>query len=271
MAIDIFACLHGAALTKLLRSEQPVTLRMIETRPRDAWSAYLLNDAALLFIKYSTNRKQIQGGFSWRFTFGDSQLEQMSSSQHKVYLALVCGSESLSELKRGSCVCLLEPKELHEVIDTNSAAPQGMTVRWYPGKSLRVMKDGREMFKIPQNRLEKAHPLSRALQAWTAEIAALQEGDALDVRPAYYLYRLLAVGPFATAVKNENAARNLAIFSRVLSAFQTYYQNTRSSAIGTSRTSECTSSTASFGCSAAAGSTSTRTRTSLSPRARSRQ
>ena len=155
MGIDIFACLHGAALTKLLRAEQPVTLRMIETRPRDSWSAYLLNDAALLFVKYSTKREQIRGGFSWRFTFSTAQLEQISRSPYEVYVALVCGTESLNDLKKGSCVCLLEPKELHQVIDLKATAPQGMTVRWYPGKSLRVMKEGREMLKIPQNRLEK--------------------------------------------------------------------------------------------------------------------
>jgi DNA helicase-2/ATP-dependent DNA helicase PcrA len=75
-------------------------------------------------------------------------------------------------------------------------------------------------------RFAAPHPLARALQGWNAEIAALKEGGALDVRPADYLYRLLALEPFATAVKNENAARNLAIFSQLLNAFQTYYHYT---------------------------------------------
>jgi len=70
------------------------------------------------------------------------------------------------------------------------------------------------------------HPLARALQEWTAEIAGLEIGEALDIRPADYLYRLLALEPFATAVKNENAARNLAIFSQLLNAFQSYYHYT---------------------------------------------
>ncbi|MGQ9591820.1 MAG: ATP-dependent helicase [Planctomycetota bacterium] len=67
------------------------------------------------------------------------------------------------------------------------------------------------------------HPLARALQDWMAEIEGL---GALDVRPADYLYRLLALEPFASAVKNENAARNLAIFSQLLNAFQSYYHYT---------------------------------------------
>ena len=67
------------------------------------------------------------------------------------------------------------------------------------------------------------HPLATALHDWTGEIASLQEGAALDLRPADYLYRLLSLQPFADAVKEENAARNLAIFSQLLNVFQSYY------------------------------------------------
>ncbi len=67
------------------------------------------------------------------------------------------------------------------------------------------------------------HPLAAVLREWTAEIANLKDGEALDLRPADYLYRLLALEPFASAVREENAARNLAIFSQLLNIFQTYY------------------------------------------------
>ena len=70
------------------------------------------------------------------------------------------------------------------------------------------------------------HPLALALQAWVGEIAALTEGQGLDIRPADYFYRLLALDPIAKAVKNPNAARNLAIFSQLLNVFQTYYHYT---------------------------------------------
>ena len=70
------------------------------------------------------------------------------------------------------------------------------------------------------------HPLSGALQEWVREIANLREGDSLDTRPADYFYRLLAIEPFSTAVRNENAARNLAIFSQLLNVFQSYYHYT---------------------------------------------
>ena len=70
------------------------------------------------------------------------------------------------------------------------------------------------------------HPLAAALQQWTSEIAALQEGEALDLRPADYFYHLLALDPFKGAVRNENIASNLAIFSQLLNVFQSYYHYT---------------------------------------------
>ncbi len=69
-------------------------------------------------------------------------------------------------------------------------------------------------------------PLAIALQGWVREIAALEVGDSLDMRPSDYFYRLLAIEPFSRMVKNENAARNLAIFSQLLNVFQNYYHYT---------------------------------------------
>lgn len=67
------------------------------------------------------------------------------------------------------------------------------------------------------------HALGETLRAWVAEIASLKEGEALDLRPADYFYRVLAHKPFSDALKNENAARNLATFSQLLNTFQNYY------------------------------------------------
>ena len=70
------------------------------------------------------------------------------------------------------------------------------------------------------------HMLGVGLQRWTGEIAALQEGETLDLRPADYFYHLLALEPFKSAVRNANIARNLAIFSQLLNVFQNYYHYT---------------------------------------------
>jgi DNA helicase-2/ATP-dependent DNA helicase PcrA len=70
------------------------------------------------------------------------------------------------------------------------------------------------------------HPLALALTQWITDIASLQEEEALDLRPADYLYHLLALEPFRGVVSIETAARNLAIFSQLLNVFQTYYHYT---------------------------------------------
>ena len=70
------------------------------------------------------------------------------------------------------------------------------------------------------------HPLAKMLQTFAREIESLKEGEALDRRLADYFYQFLACEPFTSLVKNENRARNLAIFSRLLNVFQTYYHYT---------------------------------------------
>lgn len=68
-----------------------------------------------------------------------------------------------------------------------------------------------------------SHPLAGVLRECSGAIARLGPGDTLDFRPADYFYRLLACEPFATLVKDENRARNLATLSQLLNAFQNYY------------------------------------------------
>jgi DNA helicase-2/ATP-dependent DNA helicase PcrA len=70
------------------------------------------------------------------------------------------------------------------------------------------------------------HPLAEALRGFVADINGLKPGDSLDMRPADFFYRLLALEPFAAFVKNENRARNLAILSQLLNTFQNYYHYT---------------------------------------------
>jgi DNA helicase-2/ATP-dependent DNA helicase PcrA len=66
------------------------------------------------------------------------------------------------------------------------------------------------------------HPLAQVLQQWTSQI----KGEALDLRPADYFYHLIALEPFRSAIRDENTARNLAIFSQLLNVFQSYYHYT---------------------------------------------
>lgn len=67
------------------------------------------------------------------------------------------------------------------------------------------------------------HPLADSLRSAVADINGLQPGDSLDMRPADFFYRLVALEPFSGFLKNENRARNLAILSQLLNTFQNYY------------------------------------------------
>lgn len=75
-------------------------------------------------------------------------------------------------------------------------------------------------------RCSGAHPLAALLRRFAAEIDALGEGEALDRRLGDYFYRFVALEPFASAMDNENKARNLAIFSQLLNIFMNYYHYT---------------------------------------------
>lgn len=69
-------------------------------------------------------------------------------------------------------------------------------------------------------------PLARVLQERVREISGLRDGEALNRHVADYLYEFIAYEPFSRIMQNENRARNLAIFSQLLSIFQHYYHYT---------------------------------------------
>lgn len=158
MSVRDFELFHGAVLTKLLRSEKPVSLRLIETRPGQNWSTYTLNDTVDLFVSHSKSPRSVSrggGGTSWSFVFSANQLRQMNpvSRGRSVYVALVCGKATLSPGDME--VCLLDPDQVRDLVDFN-APQQSVTVRKPHGRGqLRVFKDRRARYLIAQSRLDK--------------------------------------------------------------------------------------------------------------------
>ena len=75
-------------------------------------------------------------------------------------------------------------------------------------------------------RIDHSDALPAALRGWAEEISALEPRQTLDIRPADLFYQLLAVEPFKTRVKREDASRNLAVMSQLISTFQAYYHYT---------------------------------------------
>ena len=120
----------------------------------------------------------------------------------------------------------------HEII-RHLVACYAIILGWYGegrGKIYGSLKDLGEF--VDASILEVAkkyavpHKLAQALSEWKNQINGLQKNQSLDIRPADYLYKLMAYEPFDSVVKDENAARNLAIFSELLNIFQNYYHYT---------------------------------------------
>src|SRR5262245_20581423 len=111
--------MHGSVLTKLVRSDKPITLRMIETNPKETWSAYTLNDEVILYVKYSTKpqqRKKNEDILIWSFTFSIEQLVELCNLRQckNVYVALVCGQRNVND--PNMYICLIDPNEVDECI-----------------------------------------------------------------------------------------------------------------------------------------------------------
>src|SRR5690242_3602872 len=89
-----FELFHGAALTKLVRSDRQVTLRMIETNTAIGWAAYKINDSLILYVKYSTNPRELKhGSVKWHFTLNPGELIKIRDLRNRdqVFMALICG------------------------------------------------------------------------------------------------------------------------------------------------------------------------------------
>jgi hypothetical protein len=154
MPIREFELFHGAVLTKIVRSDQPMTLRMIETKPGESWSAYTVNGEITLILKHSTTPrrlKRVRGSSRWQFTLSVEQIQQLSGANS--WLGLVCGSPKIG-MKAPMEVCLLDPNDIDRLVDKSSRAPQPIFVKYLPGKSLRVSSPKSEEFVVPRKRLD---------------------------------------------------------------------------------------------------------------------
>lgn len=157
MSIKEFELFHGAVLTKLMRNEKPITLRLIETRPDDS-RVYTLNDTIELYIKHSTSPRSLlrgEGGYSWTFTFNQEHIKHIRElkKRHSTYIVLVCGHK---DLKTRAEACLINLDEHTELIDLEENEQQSITVRYKPGeKKFRLFLDRRPEILISLNSLDK--------------------------------------------------------------------------------------------------------------------
>ena len=148
MPIKDFELFHGVVLTRLVRSDKPLTLRMIETND-DSWGVYKINDEIELFIKHSASPRKLsrgKGGWSWVFHFSFEHIKLLKEIQtsRPVYIALVCGRK---DIKRGRMeICFLEPDDFSQVIDLDTLEAQSVTIRLSTGaRNFRAFLDRKEI------------------------------------------------------------------------------------------------------------------------------
>ena len=155
-----FHLLHGIVLTKVLRNNNP-TLRLVENDTSNAWAAYILNDAIIIYVKYSLAGKKTQRVEKtvWKFPFQPSELGKIKElrKSHPAYLTLVGGFPSIDDAKRME-ICVIEPEEIDNCMDVNSDKAQTITVEVRPGESLRAYgpknSSDRNKIVVSRNRLD---------------------------------------------------------------------------------------------------------------------
>jgi hypothetical protein len=158
MSIKEFELFHGAVLTRLVRSDRPITVTLIETRPEDTWSVYKIIDSQL-FIKHSTSPRPLTreiGGYSWTFTFSPDHINQISDlrKEHPTCVALVCG---ISNIKQGRMeICFINHDEIPEILELDNPDTQSVTVRYNKGaKKFRVLLNRKEKLLIYLNAIDR--------------------------------------------------------------------------------------------------------------------
>lgn len=154
-----FEIFHGIVLTKIVRSDRPITLRMIETRTNDDWSVYTLNDVVELFIKYTTaQRKNARddGGKAWSFGFSTEQVKKIRKmwETKDVFIALVGGGINVK--KDEMQVCLLLPEEVKKIFTFEDISSRAITLKSKAKQQYSIFIDRKEWErKIPKNRIER--------------------------------------------------------------------------------------------------------------------
>lgn len=147
--IKEFELFHGAVLTALVRRDNPLTLSMIETKPRESWSTYRVNEAINLLVKHSAAPSSQKNAVAWSFTFSPAQMEQLCEGP--AWAALVCGSKALDDDME---LCLLDPEQLALLLDVASNQQQGMSVK-DPGSGQLKVSSRRHMkgISVPRSRI----------------------------------------------------------------------------------------------------------------------
>jgi hypothetical protein len=158
MSIKAFELFHGVVLTKLIRNDNPISLSLFGRQEGEPWAVYRVNEAVYFFVKSSMKARELlrpKGGVSWQFIFNNDQLRQIRELKIKlpVCVVLVGGMKDISHCKNMQ-VCFLEPADVDELLELENDINQSLTVKYEPGKWLKIVRNRKEVRKIARTALD---------------------------------------------------------------------------------------------------------------------
>lgn len=130
-----FEFFHGAALTKLVRSDRPVTIARFKGSSN---ASYVVNDLCGLYLKHSSSRMS-----PWGFTFHrdhQQEIDELHGLIGYVVVGLICNDDG---------VVGLDYTEFRTVLDTMHEAVEGIGISRKPRGMYMVRgRDGTMQYRI---------------------------------------------------------------------------------------------------------------------------
>lgn len=158
MSVKYFELIHGAVLTKLLRNDKPITLKLVERAENDPWAAYRVNEECYLYIKYRTTfrtdpYRDVIPIFDFLVSKGEVEKIKQLPKKYPTYYALVCAPENSGP--KNMNICFLDPEQIKSLSSNGNAESFSISVWTEEGKSLRAKsKFVEKPFIVSRNRLD---------------------------------------------------------------------------------------------------------------------
>jgi hypothetical protein len=142
--IKEFEFFHGAAFTKLIHSNQLVSLKLYSAQ---SYASYIVNDRVGLYLKHSTSRLT-----PWGFSFHKTHQDEIAAMQKRigsVVIGLVCNDDGIVGLNHSEFKVLLN--DIHEEVEHVGVfrkPRQKYSVKGHDGKLRHKIGEGEFLKKV---------------------------------------------------------------------------------------------------------------------------
>lgn len=135
--IKEFEFYHGSAITRLIHSKKPISVRSF---PNHGNASYVINEKIGLYLKYSTNRLT-----PWRFSFQkdhQAEIDELKSQFGDIILGLICFDDGIVGL---------DYSEIKTILDSVHSEVEWVSVSRKPRGQYSVNgSDGELFYKISE-------------------------------------------------------------------------------------------------------------------------